>query len=180
VVLCAAAVLAAVSTPVCAGADRPSRDDVEAAYLYNFGRFVRWPDAGDQGPLRICVAGPDAFSRSVARLAAGERVGDRPLTAIRIERTEDELRCSILFISAAEQTRLGAWLGQAAGKPILTVGEASDFMDRGGIIQFVAEDNHVRFSVNLNAAGRSGLSLSSELLKVAVSVVGSSANGGAR
>lgn len=54
--------------------------------------------------------------------------------------------------------------------PVLTVSDAPDFVDRGGMLQFVVQDDKVRFLVNLGAAERAGLSLSSELLKVAVSV----------
>lgn len=163
-----------------AATDRPTPGDVEAAYLYNFGKFVRWPEAASQGPLRICVAGSDSFEKALARLVSGERIGGRTLEASHAERMEDEKGCAILFVGSGERARLDAWLAEAAGKPILTVGDSSDFLARGGIIQFVVDENHVRFSVNLSAADHSGLSLSSELLKVAVSVVGGLGNGGAR
>ncbi|MGB6158059.1 MAG: hypothetical protein WBH45_07255, partial [Acidobacteriaceae bacterium] len=32
-----------------ARAQKPSRDDVQAAYLYNFGKFVRWPEGAGHG-----------------------------------------------------------------------------------------------------------------------------------
>ena len=51
-----------------------------------------------------------------------------------------------------------------------TVSNVPKFSQRGGMIQFVVEANKVRFEVNLASAERAGLSLSSELLKVATTV----------
>lgn len=171
---------AAVSTPLAIAADRPSPSDVKAAYLYNFGKFVRWPDAAGQVPMVICIAGKDPFGQTVAHLVTGERIRDRPLQVRTLERPEDAGTCAILFVGSTERSRVPGYLAAVLGKPILTVSDAPDFLARGGMIQFVAEEDHIRFSVNLNAAGRSGLSLSSELLKVAVTVVGNAGSGGAR
>jgi len=171
----AAAVLAALtvlgSAPG-ARAQRPSQDEVEAAYLYNFGKFVRWPETEGQGALRICVAGSDGFEQTVSRLVAGEQIANRPVEVRRAEGPEDTAGCSILFVGGMETAREDAFLGATAGKPVLTVGEARDFLSRGGMIEFVPVEDHVRFAVNLDAANRSGVGLSSELLKVAVSVTG--------
>jgi hypothetical protein len=74
---------------------------------------------------------------------------------------------------------MDALLAASAGKPVLTVSDIPGFLDRGGMIQFLVQDNRVRFSVNLRPVARSSISLSSELLKVAVAVNGRSSGGGA-
>ncbi|MGA8532444.1 MAG: YfiR family protein, partial [Acidobacteriaceae bacterium] len=163
-----------------AQAQRPSRDEVEAAYLYNFGRFVRWPAEMARGPLVICVAAQDSLAHALGSLTAGEEIDERPLQVKPVESPGGMQGCSILFISSMGPARVDAFLAAAAGKPILTVGDGPDFLARGGTIQFVLMEDHVRFSVNLSAANRGGLGLSSELLKVAVSVTGKPGTGGSR
>jgi len=162
-----------------ASAQRASQDQVEAAYLYNFGKFVRWPDGG-HGPLQICVAGQDAFGQTVTKLTSGEQIDGRALQVRVVERPELTAGCSILFVGSPDRAHLEPWLAATAGKPVLTVGDGADFLDRGGMIQFVQVEDHVRFSVNLNAANRCGVELSSELLKVAVRVTGRPGKGGAQ
>jgi hypothetical protein len=161
-------------------AQRPSRDEVQAAYLYNFGKFVRWPAGAARGPLTICVAAPDSFGHAISALTAGEQIDQRPLQVKTVDGAGGVGGCSILFIGAMEPKRVNELLAAAAGKPVLTVGDAPDFLARGGTIQFVEMEDHVRFSVNLDAANRGGLGMSSELLKVAVSVTGKPGTGGAR
>ncbi|MGB9031065.1 MAG: YfiR family protein [Acidobacteriaceae bacterium] len=160
-------------------AQKPSQEEVQAAYLYNFGKFVRWPEVAVRGPILVCVAGQDRFAQTVARLVAGEQIRGRRVEVRNLDEPEGAGACSILFVGAQERARTDAFLAAADGKPVLTVGDGPDFLARGGIIQFVPVEDHVRFSVNLEAANRCGVGLSSELLKVAVTVTGKPESGGA-
>jgi hypothetical protein len=155
----------------------PSQYDVQAIYLYNFAKFVRWP-AGSRGTLDICVAGEKNYIDTLSRVVTGERIDTRPLSVRAVQRPEDEAGCGILFIGVSEKERLGSLLAAAAGRPVLTVSDIPGFLDRGGMIQFLTISNRVRFSVDLQPALRSGIALSSELLKVAVDVRGQPTGGG--
>jgi len=161
-------------------AQKTSRDDVQAAYLYNFGKFVRWPQAVDRGPMLLCVAGRDPFGQAVGKLVEGEEINGRPVEERDLESPEGVGACSILFVGTEERARAESFLAAAEGKPILTVGEGPDFLARGGMIQFVLVGDHVRFAVNLDAVIQHRIVLSSELLKVAVTVTGNPGTGGAK
>ncbi len=176
------AILAAIglSAPVQARAQKPSRDEVEAAYLYNFGKFARWPGGLDQGPIVVCVQAQEAFGQTVAKLVQGEQINGRRVEERRLDRPEAADGCSILFVGTGEQGHDADFLAAAEGKPILTVGDGPEFLAHGGMIQFVPVGDHVRFSVNLEACNRHRMALSSELLKVAVSVTGNSNTGGVK
>jgi hypothetical protein len=71
-------------------------------------------------------------------------------------------------------------LSALAALPVLTVSDMPGFIEHGGMVQFVLENDNVRFEVNLSAANKSGLALSSQLLKVAARVVGNPDTRGAR
>jgi hypothetical protein len=167
---CAAMLL--IAAPANLRAQRPSQDEVEAAYLYNFGKFVRWPEPNDRAPLEICIAGREAFAKTVDRVVTGEQIDHRPVEVRPVGQPDAVAGCSILFIGEADRERAEEYLKAAAGRPVLTVGESADFLERGGMIAFVPVEDHVRFSVNLGAANRGNVGLSSELLKVAVEVTG--------
>jgi len=78
--------------------------------------------------------------------------------------------CRILFVSSAETGLLERMIEAVSKQGVLTVSDMPQFVNRGGMIQFVTDDKRVRFEVNLTAAQRAGLTLSSELLKVATVV----------
>lgn len=155
-----------------AAAEKFSQYDVEAAYLFNFAKFVTWPATppAQNGAFNICVFGDDPFGPSLDRIISGEKIGGKVVVDKKISSPEEAPTCSILYISSSEVSRLNRVLSVVKDAPILTVSDIPDFTERGGIIQFVLRENRVRFEVNLVPAQRDRLTLSSELLKVAVGV----------
>lgn len=150
---------------------------VKAAYLYNFGRFVDWPPnaSGSQSnEFTICVLGRDPFGSALDETIAGEKINNKSVAARRISKAADASGCRILFISSSEDKRLKETLSTVSPLGVLTVSDMPEFVERGGMVQFVVEANRVRFAINLAAAQQAGLSLSSELLKVATAVRGKS------
>jgi hypothetical protein len=154
---------------------------VKAAYLYNFGRFVQWPDqsTGDQAEsFEICVLGADPFGPALDATLAGGTINGRNVSAKRIAKPQDIDSCRILFISSSEESHLKEDLAALDKTRVLTVSDIPRFSERGGMIGFILEGNRVRFDVNLDSAQGAGLTLSSELLKVATNVRKVSRSGG--
>lgn len=149
----------------------PTEYQVKAAYLYNFGKFIEWPSATSAGDLfSVCVLGEDPFGATLDRTVAGENINGKKAVVRRFAKLQDAARCHILFISSTEDSQLGAILAALDGTSVLTVSDIPQFTQRGGMIQFVMEANKVRFEVNLTTVERDGLTMSSQLLKVAVNV----------
>jgi hypothetical protein len=162
-----------------AQASRPTDYDVEAAYLYNFGRFVEWPASvtSNSDSFSVCVLGQDPFGPALDATLAGETIGGKSVIAKRISTPQEAARCHILFMSSTEDSRLNKIIEALGKDAVLTVSDMPKFSQRGGMIQFVLEGKRVRFEVNLTATQRAGLTLSSELLKVATAVKRNSASG---
>jgi hypothetical protein len=152
---------------------RPTDFQVKATYLYNFGRFIEWPRkvaAAQGGSFTVCVLGQDPFGPSLDATLAGETIGGKTVVAKRISSAEESGDCQILYLSLTDDSRLNKIIADLDKKAVLTVSDMSQFVKRGGMIQFVLEGKKVRFEVNLNATQHAGLTLSSELLKVATAV----------
>ncbi len=158
----------------------PTENEVKSAYLYNFGKFVEWPakatSVGEFFP--ICVLGDDTFGSTLETTIARESISGKKVLVKRVPKPQDALSCRILFISSSQQSRLKEILAELDNTSVLTVSDMPEFTRRGGMIQFVVEANKVRFEVNLTSAERTGLTLSSQLLKVAIDVKRSTQPGG--
>jgi YfiR/HmsC-like len=150
----------------------PTAYQVEAAYLYNFTKFVEWPtdSAGKNQSFTICVLGDDPFGGALDTTLAGEEIHGSKLAARRIGTAQDSADCRILFVSSSEESRLNEILAALDGASVLTVSDIRDFSRRGGMIQFVMANGRVRFEVNVKNVARAGLSVSADLLEVALAV----------
>jgi hypothetical protein len=148
-----------------------NESQVKAAFLYNFGKFVKWPNPPTENTFTVCILGQDtSFGTVLESTVAGESIEGKPINVRRVGNAEEAASCRILYISSSEKNRLSAILAALNRHPVLTVSDIPKFVDRGGMIQFLLQDNRVRFAINLAPAASAGIAMSSELLKVAVIV----------
>lgn len=152
-------------TPV---AQAASEYQVKAAFLYNFAKFVDWP--GDAfksgGPFVIGVVGDDPFGSDLDDTVSGKSIDDRRIEVKRFKRVSDIQSCHILFVCRSEKSRVDKILDKVSGSRTLTVGDMGQFLQRGGMINFIMEDQKVRFEINADSAQRAGLKISSKLLQL--------------
>lgn len=155
---------------------------MKAAFLFNFAKFVEWPDRSFESPqsaFRICVIGQDPFGGALDEYL-GKTIEGRPVQLARYPSANglaETRHCQILFISASEKTHFHEVIESLRGDSALLVGDADGFAASGGTIEFTLEDNHIRFSINPEAAQRADLKLSSKLLALAKIVHDGTNNG---
>jgi len=153
----------------------PTEYQVKAAYLFNFLKFVDWPDgppADAHGQWVIGIAGENPFGDELKQIVSGKTVQGHELMVKRFQPDEDLHTCHVLFISASERKRLPSIFATLRGSAVLTVADMDQFLESGGMIQFVMEDKRVRFAVDVGATSRARLKVSSKLLSLARTVTG--------
>jgi len=142
---------------------------IKAAFLYNFTKFVEWPQEAfkdDLSPINLCILGKDPFGEALNSIR-DKRVRGRRLNIKHMNRIEEISECHILFVSASEKENLKPVLSSLKNSAILTVSEMEMFTQQGGIINFIVVENKIHFEINPNVARRCGLKISSQLLKLA-------------
>jgi len=157
-----------------------SEYEVKAAFVYNFARFVSWPVEefrSSEEDFVIGVLGADPFGAVLDDLVESKKVGGSDLAVRRFPSVDALGPCQVLFVTSAENGRLGEVLGMLGESAVLTVGEAEGFLEQGGMINLRLEEQKVRFEINAGAADKAGLKISSQLLKLAIRVVGMPATG---
>lgn len=147
---------------------------VKAGYLFNFLKFAEWPDAAlpPDTPLRIAIAANDSVYDLLATSLEGKVVNGRSIVVQRADGTEIIPPPHLLFVteSAAPAPAIANQVSGYNGQPVLTIGESPHFARRHGILNFILVDDAVRFEVNLTAAQRAGLRISSRISKLAILV----------
>jgi hypothetical protein len=165
VVFCAEAAVATVDTSV--------EPHVKAAFLYNFVKFVEWADdRALNGPVTVCVAGSPAVAASLKGAAQQYRADGRELAVQEV--TSDSLlrACHLVYIADSDEQRARQWLAALNGSTAFTVSDCERFARLGGVANFFVRDGRLRFAINLDAARRASLRISSRMLALAQIVEG--------
>ncbi len=142
---------------------------IKAAFLVNFAKLVQWPKETFSSPddsLKICIIGEDRFGNALD-VVSGKTANNRKLVIRKFPDGEAASECQIAFISASEKDNVNDILGRLGSRPVLTISDIRGFEKRGGIIGLFSKGNKVGFRINIEAARRAKLYISSHLLEVA-------------
>jgi uncharacterized protein DUF4154 len=142
---------------------------IKAAFLLNFVKFIQWPAeafGSRDEPLVLGILGSDPFGGALEPLRQ-KQVKGRAIEIKRFKTPAGATGCHVLFVSNSEKDALNDIFQNLEGRAILTVGETEQFLQRGGIINFIAFKNKIRFEINITAAHGANLKISSKLLKLA-------------
>lgn len=157
----------------------PSEHQLKAAFVFNFSKFVTWSDpslTSTNLPLVIGVFDDPRVARELANLTEGKAVGAR---AVLVKESKDLSRLAgshILYVGGSSDLGARGRIAESEWRGVLTVGDAEDFLERGGVIGFVWEGKKLRFQINLDRADQGGIKMSSHLLRLAQKVIRSDAS----
>jgi alpha-D-ribose 1-methylphosphonate 5-triphosphate synthase subunit PhnH len=162
--LAAAAVLfALLGAPTPVRAQAQTEAALMARLTLSLTRFVQWPGIASGDPLRVCVAQRDAAIARAFAEADGQLVNGR---RIQVVKAPPVAGCSVLFVHASAE-RVPDLLRAASGGPVLIVSDADGTMNLGGMVEFVAVNDSIRFDVNMAAFRHAQLTVSSQVLRLA-------------
>jgi hypothetical protein len=144
-------------------------DQVKAAFLFNFVKFIEWPPgtfADDRAAIILGFLHGDPLAGALEALR-GKVVQNRPLE-IKPCRALDEVKQCQIFFASASTGALPQVLRALKNSPVLTVTDGVDnFAKLGGIINLIIVEDKVRFEICVDNARQSRLTISSQLLKLA-------------
>jgi uncharacterized protein DUF4154 len=148
---------------------------VKAAFLFHFVQLVDWPPGAlgeEKNPLTVCTVGKDSFQGDLETTLQGKLIGTHPLHVEHLKPSQEIKNCRVVFISGSERAQVPVIIAALKDDAVLSVGESDDFIKEGGMIGFCVDDNKIRFEINVGAADRAKLKISSRLLLLAKNVIG--------
>lgn len=180
-----------IAPPARADSVQDREYQIKAAFIYNFIKTVDWPKEimGEKDkPITIGIVGKDLFGNAFDpvkdKLVKGRKVvikrfgtfnqltkrnnKDKTESQPNIEKLR---KCHLLFVCSSENKDSEKIIKSVSGYSVLTVGEIKDFLETGGIINFIPKKEKGDFEVNLIACKHAKLKISSKLLRIAKRVI---------
>lgn len=137
------------------------------AFLYNFMKLSEWPDDAASTEITLCVTEARNFGQELDAIS-GKEVQNKPLKIRRLVPGDNPRECQLLFLPSEEKPiRMHEWLKAIKESPVLTVSDQEGFLDQGGMIALINDDERLKFDVNLGQVERLGIKMSSQILQIA-------------
>jgi hypothetical protein len=147
-----------------------TENEVKAAYVYYFAKFVVWPQevfATPNSPIAIGVLGDDKFGSILEKIVNAKVVQDRPIVVRLLKWPGDLQGCQIIYVGLSEQKQFNQIAESLSNRPVLTVTETDEGVKSKGIVNLFVEGGKVRFEANVAEAEKARLQISSKLLRMA-------------
>jgi uncharacterized protein DUF4154 len=139
---------------------------VKAMFVFNFTKYVEWPDVKSNDVFTIGVIGESEIIEPLERIATQKKVGDKRIVIKTLSHDADEF-CNIIIVSKSRLNKLDQVEKKYSGRGVLII---SDESQRSAAINLVTRDNKIRFEINQSLAKSGGVKISSQLLSLAVEV----------
>ncbi|MBB36794.1 MAG: hypothetical protein CME88_11665 [Hirschia sp.] len=159
--------IAAISLAFTAHAQSADDRDnqIRAAMVFNFVRYAEWHTLKPTNSLVLCVS-EDARILDELRALSNREVNGKTLTVHLLSGVSEE-DCHLAYLS--ETHALDEKAFSLFQRGVLTISSVPDFTSHG-MIELVTIGRQTRFSINNSIANEAGVSFSSRLLRLAVTV----------
>jgi hypothetical protein len=149
------------------GSRLPGEYQIKARYLSVLPEYIQWPPGSGMAnrQLVIGVMGESPFENHLDELFSPGKPQAKKGKVLYLPNTQGLEACDVLFIPESESDRLFEILRKVKGRPVLTIGDSSDFARRGVMVNLVLERDRVRLEINLTSLRDSGLKVSGHILK---------------
>lgn len=160
-------VLGIPPTPAHAAAPYPE-EAVKAIFLYRFAGYVTWPASTANAPqFTIAVLGAENVAEQLKEFLPAHPIQGRPARVATIQGIGQLGDAQMLYIGPGITGKLSVLIEALKDRPVLIVTDQPGALEEGSTVNFLLEEQHVRFEISTAAAKRSGLSIGSDLLAVA-------------
>ena len=143
--------------------------NLKAAFIYNFTKYIDWDNGDSENKFIIGILGSSPLDGPINEIAKTSFIKNKKIILKHFSNVEDISYCHILFIPRGNGIPLQTVL-EKVNKGVLTISEERGFAQQGSAINFVVNNDKLKFEINLKALNSAGLKAGSQLLKLAVIV----------
>jgi hypothetical protein len=142
----------------------------QAMFIFNFCRLIEWPVSYRTGTFKIAVLGTSAVADELEAYTQGKKIGSQEIQIFRFKSPEEINSCHILFVPFARSKQLTEISSacNSAGKSILIITEKNGALNEGSAINFIIQEDKLKFELKGENASKYGIKVSSKLQEMAM------------
>lgn len=141
---------------------------LHAQMIYNFLKYLQWPNEAEAGDFVVGVLGEDEVLNSLKSIYEGKPRGAKKFTVRKLSQPSDAAECAVVYLGRGKNKEFETLKTVTAGKPILTVTDSNNLGQKGSCINFKVVDGKLKFELNQASIAATGLKVSSQLTTMAI------------
>lgn len=143
---------------------------MKALYVYNFTKYIDWPEAYKQGNFIIGLLGETSIKGELDKVAATRKAVNQTIEIKQYASIADIGECHMLYVSKEKSAQFNAAVQKTKGKSTLVITEEDGFAKQGAGISFVIVNSRQKFELSKNNIQQRDMKVGSNLLSLAIVV----------
>jgi hypothetical protein len=160
-------VLMLLTVTLATAQERPTHE-IHAAMLFNFIKYIQWPNEGDPGEFVVGVIGDDNVYNTLTQWYNGKPKGSKKYVIKKLTSVEESGNCQVVYVGKSKSRDFENIKNSVSGKSILTITDGSGLGQKGSCINFKVIDGKLKFELNQATVTSSNLKISSQLSSMAI------------
>lgn len=149
------------------GQERPTHE-IHAAMLYNFIKYVQWPNEGEAGDFVVGVIGDEKIFATLTQWYNGKPKGSKKYVIKQLSSAEEAAECQVVYIGKSKNREFDNIKNSTSGKSVLTITDGNGMGQKGSCINFKVIDGKLKFELNQGMVNSSNLKVSNQLSSMAI------------
>lgn len=143
-----------------------SASQAQAIFIYNFTRLIEWPNK--DGDFVIANIGSNELHADLEKFTTGKRVGAQRIVVKKYKDVSEIEKCNIIIVGSSKTSRLQEIIEKIGRNHTLIVTEKAGSLDLGSAINFVMNNDKLKFELRSANTSKHGLKISSQLESMAI------------
>lgn len=146
------------------------KEKYHSIFIYNFTKYIKWPDNSDAGSFVIGVLGNSPIQKDLSALALNKQVNGKKIEIKEFNSIDDAGDCQILYVSPDESSKISEILAATRDENVLIIANAPGMIQKGAAINFIEVDGKIKFELNQQNVESKGLKVAGSLVSLAILV----------
>jgi hypothetical protein len=161
------ALAAIVVCSVAVAQERPTHE-IHAAMLYNFIKYVQWPNEAEGGEFVVGVMGEDDVFNTLKQWYDGKPKGSKKYVIKKLTSAAEASSCQVVYLGKSKSREFENIKNSVTGKSVLTITDGNGLGQKGSCINFKIVDGKLKFELNQSTVTSSNLKVSGQLASMAI------------
>jgi hypothetical protein len=147
--------------------ERPTHE-IHAAMLYNFIKYVQWPNEGEPGDFVVGVIGDENVFTTLKTWYDGKAKGSKKYVIRKLSSAAEAEGCQVVYVGRSKNKDFDIIKSSVTGKSVLTITDGNGMGQKGSCINFKVIDGKLKFELNQATVTGSNLKVSTQLSSMAI------------